>query len=164
MYEVAHTGDLHPRTALRAAENCLDHLHSGQRVSNGRGHLSIVEDRLGEKITLDGVLVAGLQRNALDLVTVLVGENAGLIGWSVEWDFDLDATMCAENIHPLIGRDLSPAGKGRGAGPKVQNSRCKPINLKGGIVLNDAKDAPRLRAEEKAGQRNGVTADIQHPA
>src|SRR5579884_3375918 len=134
MYEVAHTAPLHPRTASRAAENRLNHLHIGQGIFNGRGHLGIVEDRLGEEIALDGVLVAGLQQNALDLVTVLVVDSAGLVGRSVEWNLDLDTTMCAENIHPLIRRDLSPAGKGRGASPEVQNSRCKPIDFKNRIV------------------------------
>src|SRR5579883_549174 len=94
--------DAGPPPAFGAAQDGVNDAHIGDGIFNRRGHVRVVEDRLSEGIALEGVLVADLKRDLIDLAVVFVPDFAGPVGRSIEGDFNLDAPGCAKDIHALV--------------------------------------------------------------
>src|SRR5262245_27119738 len=82
-----------PGVLLRAGYDGFDDAHVADGVGEGRRDGGVVEDRPGEKVALDRVLVADVEGDLLDVAPALVPHQAGAVGRGVEGDLDLDAAL-----------------------------------------------------------------------
>ena len=153
---------LKPRTAPGTSENRFDHLHIGKGIFNWCRYVRVVEYCARKGIALDGILVADLELDLLGLISMSIPDGARLVGRGVERDLDLNLTLCAKDVDPLVWRQLRGAGERRSAASEVQYTRGEAIGLELGIVLDYAGDAPGFSAKEKTRRRNRIASDVQH--
>lgn len=113
-FSVLQSMILHPLAAFRAASNRFNHAHVGNGIFDGRWHNGVVQYCLRKHITLQGILVAGIQQDFLYLVAVLVPDFTWPVRWSVERYLYFDSTLRAKDVDPLVGCQLGRAGKCRG--------------------------------------------------
>ena len=68
---------LDPRTGSSACQDTIDHAHVGQRIGDRYRGRRVVQDRLRQRIALQGVLVADIKHDfvALPVVRVNYGMN-----------------------------------------------------------------------------------------
>src|SRR5260370_528263 len=114
------------------------------------------------QLILDGILVGDLELDLLGLISMSIPDGARLVGRGVERDLDLNLTLCAKDVDPLVRRQLRRAGERRSAASEVQYTRGEAIGLELGIVLDYAEDAPGFSAKEKTRRRNRIASDVQH--
>src|SRR5260370_14393690 len=110
---VARKG-LSPLAGCAGAEDSSDHRHVFDCIPKGNRNLGAVQDRAGEGITLNRVLVAdreslGGDAAAEDIASVVDQNAGGPIRGSVERDLDLDASLRAKDVDSLVGHELRAA-------------------------------------------------------
>ena len=93
---------LHPRPALRAAHDRLDHRHIRHRILDRRGHRRIVQDRARQRIALERILIAYLEHNLIGAIGVLVPDLAWPVGRRGSLD-DLAAGKVPGNLGRSAG-------------------------------------------------------------
>src|SRR3954463_15435214 len=129
-----------PSARFGRAEHCLDDGHVGDCVFQRHGHFAAFENRLGEFVALDGVLIGGGEflghdAAAEDIAGLIDEEARGPVLGGVEGNLDLDAPLGAEIMHPLIGNHLGAAGEYRLPAGKIHHRRRQPIRSKPRIAL-----------------------------
>ena len=132
-----------------AGDDAFDDAHVRHGVGNRRRDRAIVQDRRGEQIALDRVLIAQRQHDLLDASRALVTHRARSFAGRVEWDVDLDAAFGAENVHALIGDELRAARERGRAGGEIQDGRGDAIGAERRVVLDQAEHAARLGVEDE---------------
>ena len=117
--------------------------------SSGDGNFGVFQNRFGEGIALQGVLIAdgeGLRGDAVaeQIATVVDEEASGAIDRRVEGDLDLDASAGAEEVDALVRDQLRTAGEDGLAAGEVENCRSEAVGVHLGIAVDEADDPRRL--------------------
>ena len=154
---------LGPITVFRAGHHSLHHTHVGDRIGQRSGNRRPLQNRLGEGIGLERVLIADVEPDLFGFAKIaaaLQPNPAGAIGRGVERDFDLDPAGRAENVYALVGGDLRAAGKGGCCRRRIP---LRPTSA-GRRELPGRARCVRARAVarvvEKPRQRDRVAADV----
>ena len=129
---------LHPVAAFRTTDDRVNHLHVGNGIFDGRWNSGVVQNCLRKHIALQSILVAGIQQDFLYLVAVLIPDFTWPVRRSVERYLYFDSTLRAKDVDPLVGCQLSRAGKSRGTLSKIQYARGDAVGPELWIVLHDA--------------------------
>src|SRR5215831_584701 len=69
------------------------------------------QDRLGEKLALNGVLIARVEIDAFGIRAAVHPDSRPAVGRRVKGDLDLDPAARAHDIDALMARQLSGAGE-----------------------------------------------------
>jgi len=154
-----------PETCTGRAEEGIDDGHISQGVLKWDGHFCVLLNGLRKEIALDGVLIAsGKLLTACVAPTqsgAVVNKNARwFAGWDVIGNFDLYPAVCAENLHALGRNQLRAAGEGSLSGGEVHKCGSEAVRPHIRIAVDNGDHAGGLAAEEKAGHRDGIAADI----
>ena len=83
---------LHPGTAFRAVEHCLNYFHVGYGVFDWCGDAGVIQDGLRKGVALERVLIADVKLDFLDFFSILIPDFAGFVWRCIEGYFDLYAT------------------------------------------------------------------------
>ena len=84
--------------------------------SSGDRNFSVFQNGFGERIALQGVLIADGEgfrgdASAEEVAAVVDEEASGAVDRRVEGDFDLNASARAEEVDALVGDQLRAAGE-----------------------------------------------------
>ncbi len=158
-----------PFARVGGLKDGIDYRHVLDGVFEGNGDFSIFENRLGEGIALQGVLIAdwegfGGAASAKEVSAIVDEEARRAVQRGVERDFDLDASSGAEKVYALVGDKLRAAGKNRMAGREVKKSRSEAVSVHLGIAVDVGNDTSRLLREGVARGVDEVAADIHEGA
>ena len=91
-----------PGVLLPALKHGFDDFHVVDGIGQWCGHGYIIQDREREAVRLNRVLIANLEPDFLSVISELVPQPAGLIGWRIERNLDLDTARCTENVDALV--------------------------------------------------------------
>src|SRR6267143_2635178 len=123
-----------PPPGLPRPKHRLNHRHVRNRVLKRHRNFAILPNCLRELVALHGILVASGNHfrsdPAAEDVSPIVDEKfTGTVVWCVERNFDFDAALGAEELHPLVRHQLRAARKHCLARRKFQYRRRQPVRL-----------------------------------
>src|SRR5208337_1306098 len=158
-----------PLARVGRVEDGLDYSHVFYGVFDRDGNFSVIDNRFGEGIALQGVLIAdgeGFGGNAVtEQIAVVVDEEAGgTIHRCVEGNLDLDATAGAKEVDALVRDQLRTAGENGLAPREVEKGRGETVGMHLGIAVDETDDPRRLLSECIARCMHEVAADVQERA
>src|ERR1017187_2662595 len=155
-----------PLARVGRVEDGFDYGHVLDGVFDRDRNFGAIDNRFGEGIALQGVLIAdgkGFGGNAVteQIAAAVDQEAGGTIHRRVEGNLDLEATASAKEVDALVRDQLRTAGENGLAPREVEKCRRETVGMHLGIAVDEADDPRRLLSECIAGCMHKVAADVQ---
>src|SRR5581483_6440112 len=101
-------------------------------ISHRYRHLPVVTDGAGKQVSLDRVLIAsrqGVRGNvSAELVASVINEDpARPVIRGVEGNLDLNPALGPQEVHPLVGHELSADRKGGVSRGEIKDGRRQAV-------------------------------------
>ena len=96
-----HSNNGNPRSLLAARSDRIQNSHIGDGIGQRRRNWCVIQDCQGELIGLNLILVARFESDFVGASALLMPYPYGLVGRSVEGNFQLNAPIRSENGHVL---------------------------------------------------------------
>src|ERR1700757_67395 len=159
-----------PRSGLGGANQGVDDCHVADGILQRIWNFGVFPDgfrkqvRLNRKLITDRKRFSDLTAGSVEVLAIINVDAGWLIGGSVERDFDVNAALGAEELHPLVVDELRRTGEDALPGRIFEDSRGEAVSLETGVALDAGEHARRLLSENKARRFDRITADIHECA